>query len=106
MAIITLERTLHKGINYSTVQWATARGIRSFFSNFIHTTPMGTGVSILTDGKNKQFLSSFQTYGHWYSRFATGCHQRLGDVTTQDQALSLDVLLALQDLRDSYGSAA
>ncbi|KAL7578480.1 hypothetical protein ACA910_011548 [Epithemia clementina (nom. ined.)] len=73
-------------------------GMRSTYSNFVHTTPAGTGGTILSDGcKSTQVTNSF-TNGLWFQRFMEGCHKRMGDVRLPDAALTIDVIKALDKL--------
>jgi hypothetical protein len=96
MAIIILQRSFDKGVNSDTIQWGTCRKIRSFCSNYIHTTPSGTGLATLTDGNSSTHFTSSPTNTVWFRKFMSGFHNRLGDVIVQDQAISIDVLLELQ----------
>ena len=107
MAITLLQRSLDPGRNSATVQWDTVRGLTSFYTNYIHTTQAGIGVAALTDGKSKTYFSSSPTHASpWYARFRVGCHERMGDVRIPDKALSIDILLALQDVLEEHWTQA
>ena len=94
----SLDRSLDSGVHSNTVQFSTMRNNRTFFSNYVHTTPEGANMTTLTDGKRSMFISGSPTYSNWYKRFMTGCHARMGDVVMQDQAITIDELLAITDL--------
>lgn len=105
-AIISLQRSLEPGKNSKTIQWHTMRNTCSCYSNVVHTTPMGTGMATMTNGKRSTHYTSSATNSHWFKRFMDRSHERMGDVKVQDQALTIDILLALQDvLEDSWNSA-
>jgi hypothetical protein len=107
MAITLLQRSLDPGRNSTTIQWGTCRKMRSFYSNFVHATPFGTGqLASMTDGKRSTHFTASPTNTPWFKRFMTGMHERLGDVVLQDQALSIDELLALQDILEIAWTSA
>jgi hypothetical protein len=106
LAAVTLQRSFDKGVNSRTIQWDTCRKLRSFCSNYIHTTPEGTGLATLTDGSSSTHFTSSPTNTVWFRKFMGGFHNRLGDVIIQDQAISIDELLALQAiLEDAWATA-
>lgn len=98
MAINLLQRLFDPGRNSTTIQWGTCRKMRSFYSNFVHTTPFGTGLASMTDGKKSSHFTASPTNTPWFKRFMDGMHERLGDVIIQDQALSIDEIIALQEV--------
>ena len=79
-AMISLQRSLDKGRNSKTIQWDTMRGIRSTFSNFIHTTTSGTRGAVLSDGRRSTRITESVANSLWFKRFMDGCHERMGDV--------------------------
>ncbi|KAL7565120.1 hypothetical protein ACA910_005126 [Epithemia clementina (nom. ined.)] len=52
----------------------------------------------MTDGKRSTFITNSPTNSLWFKRFMDGCHECMGDVKIQDTALSIDVLLGLQEM--------
>ena len=98
VAMISLQRSLDKGKNSTTIQWDTMRGIRSTLSNLVHTTPSGSEGSILSDGRRSTHITTSPTNSLWLKRFMIGCHERMGDVKIQDVTVSIELLLALQTL--------
>ncbi|KAL7575187.1 hypothetical protein ACA910_018675 [Epithemia clementina (nom. ined.)] len=97
-AVLSRRWSLDRGNNSATIQWDTMRGVRSTISSFIHTTPYGSACSTMTDSKRSTFVTCSTTNAIWFKRFMEGTHERMGDVKIQDVALSIDVLLALQEL--------
>ena len=100
-AVAMLQRSFHTGRNSNTVQWATCRKLRSCVSNVIHTSPMGSGLASMTDGQRTSHFTASPTNHVWFQSFAKGCKNRMGEVILQDQALSIDDLLALLKLLDT-----
>jgi hypothetical protein len=105
-ATLILQRSFDSGINSTTIQWNTCRKMRSFVSNYIHTTPHGAGGATMTDGHSSTHFTSSPTNSVWFKKFMAGFHNRLGDVTIQDQALTIDELLALQTVLEKAWQSA
>lgn len=60
-----------------------------------------------SSGKRHQFASCSVTNGMWYSRFQEGVHCRMGDTLKQDLALSIGVMLKLQEiLEEDYQTSS
>jgi hypothetical protein len=94
VACMMLMRSLERGKNASTIQYETMRGLRSHFSNFIHTVPNGVLLSMVSeDSRGRAFFSNSPTNGYWFGRFMQGCHRRMGDVWIPDRALTISELL-------------
>ena len=106
MAVNLLQRSLVPGRNSAIIQFGTCRKMRSFYSNYVHTTPFGTGLASMTDGKSSTHFTASPTNTPWFKQFMDGFHSRLGDVIIQDQALSIDELLALQDILELAWNSA
>jgi len=56
--------------------------------------------------KSKLFTTTCPTYGDWYERFSLGMHKRMGDLVIQDEAMSMELLLAIQGLFERDFAAA
>ncbi len=106
LAVYAIQRSLDEGINSNTIQFTTIRGQPAFASNFIHTTPVSNGLSTMMDGKKVTHYSPSPTNSIWFRAFMEGLHGRLGDVVLQDQALSIDELLALQSVLEEQWERA
>ncbi|KAL7578517.1 hypothetical protein ACA910_011578 [Epithemia clementina (nom. ined.)] len=96
-AIISLQHSLDKGENSKTIQWDTMRGVRSVMSKFVHTTPKGVGGFVMSDGTRSTHITHSNTNTLWFKCFMDGCHERMRDVKVQDTAMTIDVLLGLQE---------
>jgi hypothetical protein len=73
--------------------------LRSAFSNLHHASASGAA-SMMTLGRDtaKMFLSTCITHSLWFEQFSKGCFKRMGQITGQDLALSIQVMLALMNL--------
>lgn len=94
-ACTMLTRSLDSGRNSVTVQYATVRRQQAFLSNYAHTTVLGMTHGTLMSSKDRQFFSASPTHSLFFSRFNYGLHDRMGDVIFRDQALTIEVLMAL-----------
>ena len=95
VACLMLIKTMNQGRNSRHIQFETARKVRSAVSNFYHTLPGGTGLATVGYGdRGGLFFSGSPTNSHWFKRFMTGCHDRMGDVWIPDQATTLDEVKA------------
>jgi len=101
LACMCLLRSLDAGINTDTIQFETMRKLRSCFSNLVHTTPSGVGMTTVSDDRGTSFFTSSPANGPWFRRFMQGCHKRMGDTWIPDRALSisetLHMLLLLEE---------
>lgn len=99
-AVILLERSLQAGINSATVQFDTARGVRTFLAHAAHSTTNGVGSATMADGKGKTFVSKSPTSSFWYGQFSNGCHGRMGDVKVRNHAITMPQMLYLQEMME------
>lgn len=95
VAACFLRRTLDPGRTEKFVQFATARKLRSAFSNAYHASKMVSQVSAMAFEANKTYATSCPTYGYFFERFVLGCHKRMGDVVVTDFALSKPIFIEL-----------
>jgi hypothetical protein len=80
------------------IKYSSTRKVRSAFSNFYHASKGQMGAMSFTSGRKQQFTSSSVTNGLWYSRFQEGAHCQMGDTVKQDMAISINVMLKLQEI--------
>ena len=87
MATIILIRSLDKGIYQDTIQFETARKLRSVYSNCwgasVHTLTQG----VMARDTMKTYVTSCPTYSLWFERFIKGLHSRMGDDRRPDLAI-------------------
>eukprot|EP00804_Cyclotella_cryptica_P022727 CCRYP_012512-RA/>CCRYP_012512-RA protein AED:0.45 eAED:0.45 QI:0/0/0/1/0/0/2/0/209 len=87
-------RGLDKGQKGGTVQFGTARGVRSTCTVLWESSPAGGGDMVLSAGnvKGRYVLSRNPTESRWFELFTRGMSVRKGDVVEQDRAYSIEVL--------------
>ena len=99
-AIIMLRRAQQPGKYDKFVQFNTARKHRSASGNYWHATPNVMTTSLFTNEGKKAMATNCPVYGHWYSRFMQGVHNRMGDDIRPDMAISIEVLHAMLNKLD------
>jgi hypothetical protein len=93
VAVCILLRSLDPGRTEDTIQFSTARYLRSVFSNVYHASAEHqTGMAVMAQGTAKTYVTDCPTYGYWFSRFMRGVHKRMGEEVRSDYALSVQVL--------------
>ena len=98
VACCVLMRSLDGGKNESTVQFKTASFSRTAYGNMWHASAHGGLNAVVVRDTAKMFHTSCPTFGDWYERFTLGMHKRMGDLTIQDEAMSVELLLAVLEL--------
>ena len=86
-AVNLLLRSRSVGINSKTIQYETTRKLRSFLSNFVHSTFQGHGDMFMSEDGNGGIVSRSPTNSPWFKRFMRGLHKRMGDMWIPDRAL-------------------
>lgn len=89
IAATMLRRTLDKGNNEVTIQFNTARKLRSLFSNMWHASGEASGSSVSVRGQTKTTTSTCPTNGEWFEKFMNGAHKHMGDHSIPDRAISI-----------------
>ena len=100
VAIAMLRKSRKAGRNAPNYQqFDTIRKLRAGFYNVYMITPEG-GASLRSMGGSmtKFYLGDCPTHSLFFERFTTGCLSRMGQITRQDLAISLDVMHALMNL--------
>jgi hypothetical protein len=107
LAVCILLRSLDPGRTEDTIQFSTARFLRSAFSNVYHASSAHeTGMAVLAQGTSKIFVTNCPSYSYWFERFMKGVHKRMGEEVRSDFALSVKVLhLILGNLNEKWESA-
>lgn len=86
------------GKNASTLQFGSTRKYRTAFSNFYHSSVSHLKMVMLGKENRKVYLTDCPTDGRWFDRFMQGMGNRLGQQLVQDLAMSVEVLLEVQEL--------
>lgn len=107
LAVCILIRSLDPGRTEATVQFSTARFLRSAFSNVYHASSQHeTGMAVMAQGTSKIFVTNCPSYSYWFERFMKGVHKRMGEEVRSDYALSVGLLhLVLGNLNERWGEA-
>jgi hypothetical protein len=93
LAICILLRLLDPGKTEDTIQFSTARYLRSVFSNIYHASAEHqTGMAVMARGTTKIYVTDCPSYSYWFERFMQGVHKRMGEEVRSDYALSVQVL--------------
>jgi hypothetical protein len=98
IACVTLMKSLAPGKWEATVQYATARRMRTVFSNLFHASNQGESMAVMAYEQQKRFTTPCPTYGYWYQRFNLGLHKRMGDVVRSDLAVTSEIIKALLEV--------
>jgi hypothetical protein len=97
VAVVILERSMDKGIYKETLQFQTARKLRSVFSNAWGASINSMTRGVMAKDTVKTFVTKCPTYCLWFERFVKGMHSRMGDDTRPDVAISIEVMKALMN---------
>ena len=108
LAVCLLIRSLDPGKTEETIQFSTARYIRSVYSNIYHaTSEHQTGLAVTAQGTHKIQVTNCPSYSYWFERFMRGVHKRMDEEVHSDYALSVKVLhKILGNLDHKWGAAA
>jgi hypothetical protein len=79
------------------IKYSSARKVRGAFTNYYHASKEQVEALSFTSGRGHQYASCSITNGLWYSRFQEGVHCRMGDTLKQGLAISIGVMLKLQE---------
>ena len=97
LAIILLRKSLDKGIHGPTVQFETARRLRSSYSNLWGASRHALTLGVMAKDTRKTFVTKCPGYCLWFECFIRGMHSRMGDIKKQDAAISSLVMHAVMD---------
>ena len=100
-AILLLLRSTEKGRKNKTVQYSTARKLRSTLTKIWEASPEAGADMVLSSAsrKGRYVATRCPSESRWYEHFAVGVSARMGDVVTQDRAYTIEVL---HKLLESY----
>ena len=99
-AVTILDRSLDKCAYLDCAQCATFRRGMSAITNITQASVGGLGDSVGAYQRNKIWISTSIYHQFWLSRFMEGVHKRVGEVTKQDEALTIDVVHEIKRLLD------
>ena len=94
-AIAVLDKSLDKGRYASNVQWSTFRKTCSALTNAFQAGVGGLNERVGAYEKNKTWISGSPTFNFTFTRFAEGCHKRVGEIVMRDEPVSIHLMKAL-----------
>jgi hypothetical protein len=95
---------MDRGRNAPTVQFDTVRKLRTFYTNFYGATPQGALEANRARSAGNEPLRGTPTNSPFFKRFLQGAHKRMGDLWIPDRALTIEQLLAAQDILEDEWS--
>jgi hypothetical protein len=96
-AVVQLLKTLDPGKNEKYVQYETAKNVRTVLGAIWEVSVESKDQTVIVQDMTKSFLTTSPTKSQWFSRFMVGMHKRMGDLTKQDEAISVELMVALMD---------
>ena len=87
--------------NASHIQYETVQKMRSFYSNYAHECPGGTGVNFMSMEGASARVSNAASNCAWFQKFMQGMHCRMGDIWLPNQAISQYEVSACMDVLES-----
>jgi hypothetical protein len=96
-AIMLEMRAMEPGRTRPTVQFGTARAIRSTTTVLWENSPASGADIVLSTGSTKgRYITTLcPSEGRWYALFSTGISVRMGDIVSQDRAYTIEVVHAV-----------
>ena len=100
-ALMTLAASLHSGNYTKNVQFASTRKTSSWYGNVheagCHYDGRALPGTEQAPEKDDSFHSSSTTTGKWFRRFTRGVKLRMGELRFQNEPLTSDMLLGLDE---------
>jgi hypothetical protein len=96
-----LDQSMDRGQTEQYVQWDTFLGAHSFITNATHAGVLGLSDSVGGYKKSKMWISGVVTHLFWFTCFMEGLHKRVDEVRHQDEAITIEVLHAVESILES-----
>jgi hypothetical protein len=96
-AVVQLLKTLDPGKHEKTAQFDTAKNVRTVLGAVWEVSVESKDQTVIVQDMTKSFLTTSPTKSQWFGRFMQGMHKRMGDVTKQDEAISVELMAALME---------
>jgi hypothetical protein len=97
-AALQLLKTLDPGINEPLVQYSTATKMTTALGALWEVSIESKGETVMVRDMLKSYVTSNPIKSQWYERFLLGMHKRMGDKVKQDEAISIEQMVALMDV--------
>ena len=99
-ACYILQASRRTGKTDHNVQFQTVRKTTSWISNLHDAGADYSNQSLGGGGFGKQFMSSAKVRGKWYGRFMHGVKLRMGEIRVQNEALTSEMILAIDEIAE------
>jgi hypothetical protein len=97
-AALQLLKTLDPGINEATVQYATATAMTTALGALWEVSVQSKEETVMVRDMMKSYVTTNPVKSQWYERFLNGMHKRMGDCVKQDEAISIEQMVALMEV--------
>jgi hypothetical protein len=94
-AAIQLLKTPNPGITEPLDQFATATKVTTALGALWEVSVHSKGETVMVRDMMKSYVTCNPVKSQWYERFMKGMHKRMGDSVKQDEAISIEQMLAL-----------
>ena len=94
-ALATLTTSLRPGRNSTNIQWDTVRKTRTWLNNAHDAGREYSCETVVGVDRAKQYVTTSHTAGKWFGRFMKGALLRMGMIRKQNEALTLDLAMAV-----------
>jgi hypothetical protein len=97
-AALQLLKTLDPGVNEPLVQCSTAKGLTAAMGAMWEVSVQSKEETVMVKDMMKSYVTANPVKSQWYERFLDGMHKRMGDCVVQDEAISIEQMVALMDV--------
>jgi hypothetical protein len=96
-AVFQLMQMLDAGKHENNVQFETAKNMRTVLGAMWEDSVEGKDQTVIVQSMTKSFLTTSPTKSQWFGRFMMGLHKRMGDMVKQDEAISIELMIAVME---------
>jgi hypothetical protein len=86
------------GINELTVQFSTATAMTTALGALWEVSAESKDQTVMIRDMTKSYVTTNPVKSQWYERFLKGMHKRMGDCVKQDEAISIEQMIALLEV--------
>jgi hypothetical protein len=97
-AALQLLKTLDPGITEPLVQYTTAKNLTTALGALWEVSVHSKEETVMVKEMQKSYVTANPVKSQWYERFLLGMHKRMGDSVKQDEAISIEQMLALMEM--------
>jgi hypothetical protein len=97
-ACIQLLKTLDPGVTENLVQYSTAKNVTTALGALWEVSVESKDQTIMIRDRTKSYVTNNPVKSQWYEKFLSGMHKRMGDSVKQDEAISVEQMIALMEM--------